>query len=83
MLLELSGGKPFSWNNDTSGIITKERTEGGLNKGAHLLPLYSNHFWFFRIVLASGGINHKQPKRISQFWIRRNSQCHSHSLLIC
>jgi hypothetical protein len=34
-------------------------------------------------VLASGGINHKQPKRISQFWIRRNSQCHSHSLLIC
>ena len=35
------------------------------------------------LVLASGGINHKQPKRISQFWIRRNSQCHSHSLLIC
>jgi len=34
-------------------------------------------------VLASGGINHKQPKRISQFWIKRNSQCHSHSLLIC
>lgn len=30
-------------------IITKERTEGGLNKGAYLLPLYSNHFWFFRI----------------------------------
>ena len=30
-------------------IITKERTEGGLNKGAHLLPLYSSHFWFFRI----------------------------------
>jgi hypothetical protein len=29
--------------------ITKERTEGGLNKGAHLLPLYSSHFWFFRI----------------------------------
>lgn len=35
------------------------------------------------LLLASGGINHKQPKRISQFWIRRNSQCHSHSLLIC
>ena len=30
-------------------IFTKERTEGGLNKGAHLLPLYSSHFWFFRI----------------------------------
>ena len=31
------------------GIITKERTGGGLNKRAVLLPPYSAHFRFFRI----------------------------------
>ena len=31
------------------GIISKERTGGGLNKRAVLLPPYSAHFRFFRI----------------------------------
>ena len=30
-------------------IISKERTEGGLNKRAAFVPSYSAHFWFFRI----------------------------------
>ena len=45
----VNGRMLLSLNYTNVRIITKERTEGGLNKGAYLLPLYSNHFWFFRI----------------------------------